>query len=198
MEGFLQAAPNGQLPSFSFFSFNLSLSLSLALRLSVSLRKEGHKTLLRRAAASGVLRPLGDSHKIFRPLKDGFALFFVLLSEGWPKDPSSPYEGPRTLRFSIPSRSSQGPCALREERVGLLGSPLPLRGQKICASDGRVGENGAPGCSFSGNVWREIEALAAEAQNLAERGFNPRTSGLRAQHANHCATPLWFAEIFRE
>ena len=112
MEGFLQAAPNGQLPSFSFFSFNLSLSL--ALRLSVSLRKEGHKTLLRRAAASGVLRPLGDSHRIFRPLKDGFALFFVLLSEGRPKDPSPPYEGPRTLRFSIPSRSSKGPCALRK------------------------------------------------------------------------------------
>ena len=84
----------------------------------------------------------------------------------------------------------------QEERVGLLGSPPPLRGQKVCASDGRVGENGAPGRSFSENVWREIEALAAEAQNFAERGFNPRTFGLRAQHANHCATPLWFAEIF--
>ena len=94
------------------------LSLSLALRLSVSLRKEGHKTLLRRAAASGVLRPLGDSHRIFRPLKDGFALFFVLLSEGRPKDPSPPYEGPRTLRFSIPSRSSKGPCALRKSASG--------------------------------------------------------------------------------
>ena len=103
---------------FHFLLQPLSLSLSLALRLSVSLRKEGHKTLLRRAAASGVLRPLGDSHRIFRPLKDGFALFFVLLSEGRPKDPSPPYEGPRTLRFSIPSRSSKGPCALRKSASG--------------------------------------------------------------------------------
>ena len=27
-------------------------------------------------------------------------------------------------------------------------------------------------------------------QGLAERGFNPRTFGLWAQHASHCATPL--------
>ena len=27
---------------------------------------------------------------------------------------------------------------------------------------------------------------------VAERGFDPRTFGLWAQHANLCATPLWF------
>ena len=27
-------------------------------------------------------------------------------------------------------------------------------------------------------------------KNIAERGFDPRTFGLWAQHANHCATPL--------
>ena len=32
------------------------------------------------------------------------------------------------------------------------------------------------------------EALAKE--QIAERGFDPRTFGLGAQHANHCATPL--------
>ena len=39
-------------------------------------------------------------------------------------------------------------------------------------------------------VSREIQVLPAAAQNVAERGFDPRTFGLLAQHAKHCATPL--------
>ena len=34
-------------------------------------------------------------------------------------------------------------------------------------------------------------------KQLAERGFDPRTFGLWAQHANHCATPLWEPSLSR-
>eukprot|EP00973_Karenia_brevis_P024931 3435914-Karenia_brevis.AAC.1 len=38
--------------------------------------------------------------------------------------------------------------------------------------------------------WPEPLARIGE---VAERGFDPRTFGLRAQQASHCATPLFYA-----
>ena len=40
--------------------------------------------------------------------------------------------------------------------------------------------------------------LSPPPETLAERGFDPRIFGLWAQHANHCATPLWCLRTFHE
>jgi hypothetical protein len=41
------------------------------------------------------------------------------------------------------------------------------------------------------------QILIVKAFDIAERGFDPRTFGLGAQHANHCATPLQMQSSLR-
>ena len=44
--------------------------------------------------------------------------------------------------------------------------------------------------SHVASIWWASCIIGNTKRNLAERGFDPRTFGLWAQHANHCATPL--------
>ena len=70
------------------------------------------------------------------------------------------------------------------------------RCEAICAgaeSAGRRMHLLAPGCTAL--VLHQVNSACL--QSIAERGFDPWTFGLCAQHANHCATLLIFRCLFK-
>ena len=54
----------------------------------------------------------------------------------------------------------------------------------------RILRGAGGGCPGSCLPPQKVQQQESNSSVIAERGFDPRTFGLWAQHANHCATPL--------